>query len=273
MSRAQIIAANELAWRHWTSDPSRPTNTWLQQRGILSTAAAAAGFELGWAADDWSLLRDLFKRHRIPDSVAVAAGLIRSSGNGRSYDGFRGRIVFPIRDITSGDILGFTARRHGEDPRAPKYLNSPGNLAFRKKDCLFGAHETFQRLTADRPAITGLVVCEGPMDVLAVAQSPRWVAVAPCGTAMTPSQAEWIATFSRIFQLPVRLAYDGDAPGQAAAAKAHHLLEQLQLPVLQVVNLPTGSDPADLPQSDLNQLLGATDPLAMSLTAAGPRFR
>lgn len=273
MSRAQIIAANELAWRHWTSEPNSPTSSWLERRGISSTAVTATGFAAGWAADDWSALRDLFGRHRIPESVAMAAGLIRKNDKGHSYDGFRGRIVFAIRDITSGDILGFTARRHSGDPQAPKYLNSPGNLAFRKKDCLFGAHEAFKRLTSDRPAITGLVVCEGPMDVLAVAQSPQWVAVAPCGTAMTFSQAEWIATFSLVCRLPVRLAYDGDTPGQAAAQKAHHLLEQLQLPDLQIVCLPDGRDPADLSKRALDQLLPATGHPAMDLAAAGSPLR
>lgn len=252
-STGQIVAANELAWSAWTAGPSAgPARRYLLERGLLPGPVARAGFQLGWAGPGWQEMTELLARHRVPTSVATAAGLVRRSPSDRLYDGFRDRIVVPVRDVTSGRIQGFVARRASDgDPRVPKYLNSPGNPAYRKGECLLGAWEARTVLRTRRDQVDGLVVCEGPFDVLSVASTGRWAAVAPCGTAMTLGHAGWITALARAFDVPVILAYDGDTPGQAAQWRAWDLLVDAGVPSLRLADIPDHADPGGLPAEDL----------------------
>lgn len=252
-SEAQILAANDLAWLRWrTTAVSSPLDQWVTSRGLDPEAIRAAGWALGWTDAGWRDITDLLDRHRIPTQVGADAGLIRRAESGRLYDGFRGRVVLPIRGLLDGRIRGFTARRVKDgDQRAPKYVNSPTNRAFCKGEELFGAWEARQTLRVHRDRIDALVVCEGPFDVLSVACTDHWVAVAPCGTAMTRTQGEWIVALGRAHQLPVVLAYDGDAAGQAAGWKAWELLVDLGAPGLRLADLPDGVDPAGLGKEEL----------------------
>ncbi len=243
----QILAANEWAWLAWsTAAAGSPVPAWLSARGLDPVAIRAAGYQLGWAADEWTSLTRLLDRHRITSSVAVEAGLVRLSGNGRSYDAFRDRIVLPVRDIVSGRPAGFIARSRTMSPDMPKYLNSPTNAVFRKGSHLFGAWEARQQLRRQTRPAEGLVVCEGPMDVLNVAATGGWAAVAPCGTAMTADQARWIIALANAHSLPVLLAYDADEAGQRASDRAWDLLVDCGATRLRLADLPDGSDPASL---------------------------
>lgn len=256
MIAKQLIAANELAWRAWTAPAATAeVSRWLLARGLDPVGIRAAGFQVGAAPASWDSLTDLLARHRVPNSVALAAGLVRASSTGRHYDGFRDRMVLPVREVTDGALAGFTARRLGEDPRAPKYLNSPASPAFRKGRLLFGAWEARSVMAASRESVEGLVVCEGPFDVLAVASTGRWAAVAPCGTALTLDQAGWIVALARAFDVGVQLAFDADPPGQAASDRAWDLLVDAGVPALRLADLPEGSDPADLSPSQLDTAL------------------
>ena len=256
-SAGQIIAANELAWVAWTTrEATTRAPQWLTARGLDPHAITAAGHQVGWAGDSWNDLHDLLTRHRVPTRVALDAGLVRRAESGRIYAGFRDRVVLPVRHVIGGQIAGFTARRVSDhDPRTPKYLNSPANPAYHKSDLLFGAWEARTSLTRHRAAVEHLVVCEGPFDVLNVAAAGRWAAVAPCGTALTPTQASWIAALARAFDLGVQLAFDADPPGQAAADRAWDLLAAAGVPGLRLADLPDGSDPADLTPTQLEAAL------------------
>lgn len=256
---AQIEAANALAWVSWTTTAATaPLPAWLRGRGLDPAAIARAGHQVGWAGSGWTDLTELLACHRVPASVALAAGLVRQARSGRRFDGFRGRVVLPVRDVVSGRVGGFVARRRDDrDTRAPKYLNSPGNAAFGKVDVLFGAWEARRRLIGDRDSVAGLVVCEGPFDVLNVAAAGAWVAVAPCGTAMTRSQAGWVTALARAFEVPVLLAYDADAAGLVASDRAWDLLVDAGVPSLRLADVPAGLDPGEL---STEQLHAAFDP-------------
>ncbi len=249
----QIVAANELAWLRWrTAAATSPIDRWIGSRGLDPQALRAAGWALGWAEPEWRDVTNLLERHHVPVGVGKDAGLIRQAESGRLYDGFRGRVVLPIRCLIDGRIRGFTARRVDDtDQRAPKYINSPTNRAFRKSRELFGAWEARQILREQRGQIDALVVCEGPIDVVRVDCARHWAAVAPCGTAVTPSQAEWIVALGRAHDVPVVLAYDGDRAGEAASCRAWDLLAHLNTPGLRLADLPTGRDPAELDDASL----------------------
>lgn len=250
---AQIQAANDLAWLAWTTAATTsPLPAWLRRRGLDPAAIAGAGHQLGWAGEGWTGLTDLLARHGVPAGVAVDAGLVRTAASGRRYDGFRDRVVLPVRDVVGGRITGFVARRRDDaDEHGPKYLNSPSNALFRKGAQLFGAWEARQRLVRDRDTIAGLVVCEGPFDVLNVAATGSWVAVAPCGTAMTRSQAGWVTALAQAFEVPVHLAYDADAAGLTASDRAWDLLVDSGVPSLRLADLPAGADPGELSREQL----------------------
>lgn len=185
---------------------------YLKGRGV--SGEVAARFGLGYAPDGWDGLRAVF-----PDYAAQVlqdAGLVirREAKEGRSvayshYDRFRDRVMFPIRN-TRGQIIGFGARviNRGE----PKYLNSPETALFQKGNELYGLFEARQAI---REAGYVLVV-EGYMDVVALAQLGFPQAVATLGTACTPVQVQKLMRQTDV----VVFAFDGDKAGQGAARRA-----------------------------------------------------
>jgi len=230
---------------------------WVRSRGLDPQGVQAAGWAFGWAAPGWRDVADLLDRHGVPVAVGVDAGLVRRAESGRIYDGFRGRVMLPVRGLLDGRIRGFTARRIDDsDERAPKYINSPTNSAFRKGQEHFGAWEARRLLREGGGPVESLVVCEGPIDVVRVDCGGLWAAVAPCGTALTRAQAEWIVALARAHDLPVVLAFDGDQAGEAAAWRAWDLLADLCAPGLRLAELPTGMDPAALNDEDLLSAIG-----------------
>ena len=255
----QIVAANELAWLRWrTAGADGRADRWLERRGLDPTEVRDAGWRLGWAETGWRDVVQLLRRHRIPMQLALEAGLIRRAQSGHLYDGFRGRVVIPVRDLFDGRIRGFTARRLDDaDQDVPKYLNSPNNTAYQKGRTLLGAWEARQRLRADTGRIPALVVCEGPFDAIRINAARQWVAVAPCGTALTLHQAQWITALARAHQLPVQLAYDGDTAGHEATWRSWDLLRDSGAPGLRLADIPDGRDPASLAPAELAMALGA----------------
>lgn len=253
----QIIAANELAWLRWrTAATASPVTAWLAGRGLDPCQVTAAGWAPGWATDQWRDLTHLLARHGIPAEVAVQAGLVRRAESGRLYDGFRGRVVLPIRRSSDGQILGFTARRIDDrDENVPKYVNSPTNPAFTKGRTLFGGWEARETLTERLDEIQSIVVCEGPFDVIRIAIAGRWAPVAACGTALTQAQAEWIVRAGEFFQKPIMLAYDGDTAGENATWRAWDLLRDAGARNLCLADLRADRDPADLEDAELEAAL------------------
>jgi DNA primase len=179
---------------------------YLKKRGLSGEVAKAFG--IGYAPDSWQGLQAAFPTY---DSKAlVAAGLVIQSDEGKRYDRFRDRIIFPIVD-QRGHIIGFGGRVI--DQGEPKYLNSPETALFEKGRELYGL---YQGRRAIRDAGRVLVV-EGYMDVVALAQSGIGYAVATLGTATTPVHVQKLMRQTD----DVVFCFDGDAAGRRAAWRAH----------------------------------------------------
>ena len=205
---------------------------YLKQRGL--TGAIAAKFGIGYAPDAWQPLAAVFARY--DDPALETAGLVIAGDAGKRYDRFRDRIMFPIHD-SRGQVVGFGGRVLGEGE--PKYLNSPETPLFSKGRELYGL---FLARHAIREA-GSVVVVEGYMDVVALAQHGIDYAVATLGTSTTPAHVQ------KLFRQSDRVifCFDGDTAGRKAAWRA---LENA-LPVLAdgknaaFMFLPDGQDPDD----------------------------
>lgn len=188
---------------------------YLKGRGL--TGEIAAQFGLGYAPDDWQGLEPVFGSYR-DDAIAgplIEAGLLIESekrdadGKPRRYDRFRDRIMFPIRN-TKGQVIGFGGRVMGQGE--PKYLNSPETPLFSKGTELYGLFEARHAIRE-----TGYVlVVEGYMDVVALAQLGFANAVATLGTACTPVHVQKLLRQTDA----VVFSFDGDAAGRRAARRA-----------------------------------------------------
>ncbi len=205
---------------------------YLKRRGL--TGEVAARFGIGYAPDAWQNLSAVFPDYDLP--ALDAAGLVINGDGGKRYDRFRDRVMFPIHD-SRGRVIGFGGRVLGDGE--PKYLNSPETPVFSKGRELYGM---FLARNAIRDA-GKVVVVEGYMDVVALAQHGIEYAVATLGTATTPIHAQ------KLFRLTdtVVFCFDGDRAGRGAAWRA---LENA-LPVLadgkdaRFLFLPDGEDPDD----------------------------
>ncbi|MCM0044819.1 MAG: DNA primase [Burkholderiaceae bacterium] len=189
---------------------ARPAIDYLKGRGL--TGEVAARFGVGYAPDSWDSLRGVFPDYEA--EALVEAGLVidksGEEGAGRKrYDRFRDRIMFPIRN-TKGQVIGFGGRVMGAGE--PKYLNSPETPLFQKGSELYGLFEARQAIR-DKGYV---LVTEGYMDVVALAQFGFEQAVATLGTACTPVHVQKLLrqTDNVIF------SFDGDAAGRRAARRA-----------------------------------------------------
>jgi len=208
---------------------------YVQRRGI--TAATQTAFGLGFAPDGRGKLKAALSA--FPEELVIEAGmLIRPEDTGReSYDRFRGRLMIPIRD-QRGRVIAFGGRILGAGE--PKYLNSPETPLFDKGRTLFNLDKA---APAARKA-GRIIVVEGYMDAIMIAQAGIAEAVAPLGTALTEAQIEKLWT---MVETPI-LCFDGDAAGQRAALRAAHRALPLLKPghSLAFATLPAGQDPDDL---------------------------
>ena len=231
---------------------------YLDRRGI--GAAAIADFGLGFAPDSRSFLRGVLGS--VGDAKLVEAGLLIAPEPGDAgasalpYDRFRGRLMFPIRD-PRGRVIGFGGRILGDGQ--PKYLNSPDTPLFDKGRTLYN----LDRAGPVARKSGRLIVVEGYMDVIGLAQGGITDVVAPLGTALTEAQ---LALLWRLVPEPI-LCFDGDAAGQRAglraALRALPLLEPGKS--LRFATLPAGQDPDDLMRSGgaaaVEAVLAAARPL------------
>ena len=208
---------------------------YLKRRGFQPEVVER--FRLGFSpAGGQSLIQAAAGKGYSPAEL-LGAGL-SSSRNGRAYDRFRGRLMFPFTDHR-GRVLGFGARVL--DDSKPKYLNSPETDLYHKSSLVFGLGNARQAITrADC-----VYIVEGYTDVLALSQANIENAVASMGTALTEQQLREISRFTK----NVYLAFDADAAGQKAMLRALKLARALALSV-RVVQMPAGRDPADLMMMD-----------------------
>lgn len=180
---------------------------YLKQRGL--SGEIAKRFQIGYAPDGWNFLGSRLGTTTESRTALKKTGLIVEKEDGKSYDRFRDRVIFPIAD-QRGRIIGFGGRIL--DKGEPKYLNSPENSVFHKGYELYGLYQAKQALRN----IDRIIIVEGYMDVVAMAQSGIDYAVASLGTATTTDQIQ--KTFRTTHEIV--FCYDGDNAGKKAAWRA-----------------------------------------------------
>lgn len=178
---------------------------YLKQRGL--TGEIAKEFGLGWASSDRQALAKVFGRY--DDPLLVESGLVIEAEDGRRYDRFRERVMFPIRNV-KGEIVGFGGRIIGKGE--PKYLNSPETPVFSKGNELYGLFEGRSAIRSE----ACVIVVEGYMDVVGLAQLGVRNAVATLGTATTPIHIQKLLRSSD----KIIFSFDGDGAGRRAAWRA-----------------------------------------------------
>lgn len=203
---------------------------YLKERGLSGDIAKRFG--IGYAPEGWQSLAAAFSDYEGP--LLVAAGLVKVNEEGRRYDVFRDRIMFPIVDVR-GNVIGFGGRVLGDGE--PKYLNSPETAVFEKGRELYGLYQA-RRAVRDAGRV---VVVEGYMDVVALAQHGIEYAVATLGTATTPLHVQKLLRQSD----EIVFCFDGDEAGRRAAWRAlEGSVAQLQDgKQVKFLFLPEGEDP------------------------------
>ncbi len=247
--RESLYIVNEFAarWFHeqlMESDEGRRIGlSYFKERGILEATIEA--FQLGYAPDAWQALADAATARQYQEAYLEELSLVsRSEKNGKLFDRFRGRVMFPITNA-SGKVVGFGGRILGSQKDVAKYINSSESSIYHKGQVLYGLYQA-------RQAIRNQDLCiltEGYMDVILLAQSGINHVVASSGTALTIDQIRLIRRFTQ----RVLMIYDGDSAGVKAALRGIDLLIQEGMQA-EVLILPDNHDP-----DSYVRLVGAAD--------------
>lgn len=244
--RQRLLDAHKIADEFFRAQLLTPGaaegRSFLHGRGF--DRAAAEQFGVGYAPQGWDALLKHLRGRGFTDQELKLTGMF-SEGNRGIYDRFRGRLIWPIRDI-AGDTIGFGARKLYEDDQGPKYLNTPETTLYKKSQVLYGIDLAKRNIAKDRQ----LVVVEGYTDVMACHLAGIPTAVATCGTAFG---TEHIKIARRLLSDDgtggeVIFTFDGDAAGQKAALRAFEEDQRFTAQTYVAVE-PTGADPCDLRQT------------------------
>ncbi|KTS06139.1 DNA primase [Microbacterium testaceum] len=241
--RSRLYAANAAAaefFRAQLMTPEAETGRrFLGDRGF--DAGAAAHFGVGYAPKGWSHLMDHLLAQKFTRDELLQAGLV-SQGQRGVYDRFRGRLVWPIRDVT-GQVIGFGARKLYDDDQGPKYLNTPETPIYKKAQVLYGLDLAKRDISRSHR----VVVVEGYTDVMACHLAGVTTAIASCGTAFG---SDHITVLRRVMgddssSGEVVFTFDPDAAGQKAALRAFADEKRFAAQTYVAV-APEGLDPCDL---------------------------
>jgi DNA primase len=231
LALANQTAAEFFAYVLWKTVDGAPAREYLKMRGITDETAHA--FMLGFApARPANLAGVISKRGML--EAAVKVGLVKREDGRASYDMFRGRLMFPIRDAL-GRVIGFGGRVL--DQRLPKYINSPESPIYSKSRALYGVFEARQAIAQGERAI----VVEGNIDVIALWQAGFKETVASLGTSLTVDQLRVLGRYTR----NIVACFDGDAAGRKASLRALEVFLGAGL-LGRGAFLPSGFDPDTL---------------------------
>ncbi len=232
--RKQILKMHEFAAKHFAnnlqSETGKSCRIYLEKRGI--SAEMIKDFELGYSLPSWNDLTNAFRKAGFNERLAVKASLLgKSDKTNNFYDRFRGRLMFPIRNL-SGQVIAFGGRIIGDEDEA-KYINSGDSPIYKKGEHLYNL---FQARRAISHGASGMIT-EGYMDVLSLHQYGYKTAFGVLGTALTPEQVKRISGFTS----KIELLFDGDKPGRKAALKACEMFLTKGMSC-KVILLPDGED-------------------------------
>ena len=259
-TRQRLMDANRLAeawFREQLATPeAQPGRDFLTARGF--DRHAAAHFGVGYAPAGWDHLARYLRSAGYTEAELVDSGLCGRGGQDgrRVYDRFRGRLIWPIRDVT-GATVGFGARKLSEEDQGPKYLNTPETPVFHKSQVLYGLDLAKREVARSHR----IVVVEGYTDVMAAHLSGVTTAVATCGTAFGADHVRVVRRLLGDIDDPaagvvtgqgrearggeVIFTFDGDAAGQKAALRAYAEDQRFATQTFVAVD-PGGLDPCDL---------------------------
>ncbi len=246
--RERLFRVNEIAADYFhqllmEQPQGEPGRQYLKQRGYGRKAANE--FQLGYAADSWEGLTRHLQQQNVAAEDARTLGLIRPGKQERGdYDLFRGRLLFPISDL-SGRVVAFGGRVL--DDSKPKYINSPESPIYHKGQVLFGLYQARQAMRQAGEVI----LVEGYFDQLALCRAGFPQVVATCGTALTSDHARLLKRYVQ----KVLLLFDQDAAGKQATFKAMAALQDEGLPAA-VIELPSGEDPDSFVQKQGAEAFG-----------------
>jgi DNA primase len=243
--RRRLIEAHSAAQDFYVeravASSSGPAKAFLAERGF--SLDEATRFGVGYSPNAWDELVKHLRARGFTEDEMIKSGLGRRTSRGGLIDMFRGRLMWPIRDLT-GETVAFGARKLNADDDGPKYLNTPETAIFKKSHVLYGADLAKREIAKRRQA----VIVEGYTDVMACHLSGVVTAVATCGTSFGEDHVKILrrlimdtdgSTGEVIF------TFDGDAAGQKAALRAFALEERFVTQTYVAVQ-PDGLDPCDL---------------------------
>lgn len=211
--KQEMMKMHEIAAHHFKLNLQKSdlVKKYIEERQIAPEIIERFG--IGFSSDSWQALADIFKRSGFNPDIGVECGLLMKSKNGRYYDRFRNRLMFPIRDV-NGRTIAFGGRVIPalDDGESAKYLNTNGTPIYKKSQQLFGLDAARRSVTAQK----SIMITEGYMDVLTLYQFGYTNAVACLGTSFPEEQVKRITELSK----NVELLFDGDNPGREAAFKA-----------------------------------------------------
>jgi DNA primase len=242
--KSRVLEANNAAALFYQeqlmTDAAIPGREFLKGRGFDKTAAEQFG--IGFAPKGWNGLFDHLTKKGFTIDELATAGLVTKSDRG-AYDKFRGRLIWPIRD-TTGQVIGFGARKLFDDDQGPKYLNTSDTLVYHKSQVLYGIDLAKRDISKQQR----VVVVEGYTDVMACHLAGVTTAVATCGTAFGDDHIRIInrlLSADKDIPAEVIFTFDPDAAGQKAAMRAFADSSKFTAQTFVAVG-PEGLDPCDL---------------------------
>ncbi|MFJ9440421.1 DNA primase [Kitasatospora sp. NPDC101235] len=243
--RTRLVEAHKVAAAYYQEQLASPEaeigRRFLAERGFDEEAAKAFG--VGYAPAGWEHLVRYLRGKGFTDKEILQGGLASQGQRGGLIDRFRGRLVWPIRDI-AGEVIGFGARRLREDDNGPKYLNTPETPIYKKSHVLYGIDLAKKEIAKSGRA----VVVEGYTDVMACHLAGVTSAVATCGTAFAEDHIKIIRRLlmdTSQYRGETVFTFDGDAAGQKAALRAFEDDQKFAAKTSIAVS-PGGMDPCEL---------------------------
>jgi DNA primase len=219
------------------SPEAEPARTYLKGRQLSKDAVKA--FTVGYAPQGWDSLIKAASRKGFSKDLLLQGGLAKKSAEGRIYDAFRNRIIFPIWGL-SGKVIAFGGRALGDDQ--PKYINSPETPIYQKGQVLYNLHRAKNSVSNNN----AVIVVEGYTDVIRLVLNGVENVVASSGTAFTPAQARLIKRYAS----EVAFVFDRDSAGNEAARRGVEVLFSEDLDVKISDALPPGMDPDEFVQKN-----------------------
>lgn len=242
-------------------EKSKDAKEYVEKRGV--TGETREAFRIGWAPEGWQNAIDHLRAKKFPDALIEKAGLGKKTEDGKFYDRFRGRVMFPIND-SSGRVIAFSGRILKDDGKSAKYLNSPDTPLFDKSLVLYG----LDKAKTEIRRLNYTIMVEGQMDLIMSHQAGIKNTVASSGTALTDesfSETGAVSNLGLVRRLSsnVIIAFDSDSAGRKAAMRAAGIGLSMGMDV-KIADLVGGKDPADLvlhSPEDWKNVLRAAKPI------------